>query len=239
MTSDPITKINPKHTKDFSDFINKKSEEGTYRVEIKIGDKIIPIDVFPRVFPPDYAPSSESVFEAFGDLKGRTVADIGTGTGIQAIVAAIAGADHVDASDINQQAVICTESNVLLNGLGDKISCFYSDLFSKLPARKYDLIIANLPFVNFEATDDLVDRSLYDNDFKVHKRFFMEAKDFLAPGGKIYLPHANLQSAGTPNPKHEFEIMEQMIYEFGYEVTGRTERTRDGFVWINYKFKLK
>lgn len=232
-------KLNPKHTKDFSSYIKRKSDEGKYRVEITIGSKTIRIDVFPTVFPPDYAPSSESVFEAFGDLKGKIVADIGTGTGIQAIVATLAGADHVDASDINPQAVICAENNIRLNGLEEKISCFNSDLFSKYPVCKYDLIIANLPFVNFNVAGNFVDRALYDNDFLVHKRFFGEAKNFLASDGQIYLPHANLQSAESSNPRHDFEIMEQMIYDFGYEIIDRTEKIRDGFAWINYKLKLK
>lgn len=239
MTLNLITKINPEHTKKFSSFLKNKSVEGIYRTKINFEDKTVLIDVFPTVFPPDHAPSSKSVFETFGDLKGFNVADIGCGTGIQSIIASLAGAVHVDCSDINPQAVECAEHNALLNGLQDKITVFLSNLFSNFPNKKYNLIIANLPFVNFDAGNDFIDLALYDNDFTLHKRFFVEAKAFLSNNGIIYLPHANLQSAHTPEPRHDFEIIEKMIDDYGYQVIERHERSEDGFVWINYKIKLK
>ncbi len=239
MTLDPITKINPEHTKKFSSFLKNKSIEGIYRTKINFEDKSVLIDVFPTVFPPDHAPSSKSVFETFGDLRGFNVADIGCGTGVQSIVASLAGAVHVDCSDINPQAVECAEHNVLLNGLQDKITVFSSNLFSNYPSKKYDLIIANLPFVNFPAGNDFIDQALYDNDFTLHKRFFTEAKIFLSREGIIHLPHANLQSAHTLEPRHDFEIIEKMINDYGYQVVERHERSEDGFVWINYRIKLK
>src|SRR3989338_7408601 len=115
--------INPEITKNFIDFIKEKSETGPYRVEVRVGDKVVPIDVFPTVFPPrsDYSVSSKSVFETFGNLKGLEVADIGSGSGIESIVAVIAGASHVDAADINQQAVDCSKHNVEMNGLQNSI----------------------------------------------------------------------------------------------------------------------
>ena len=60
-------KNNPELTRNFVDFIKEKSETGTYQVEVKVGDRTIPIDVFPTVFPPrsDYSVSSKSVFETF------------------------------------------------------------------------------------------------------------------------------------------------------------------------------
>jgi methylase of polypeptide subunit release factors len=238
MTSDSI-KINPEHTKHFSSFLKKKSTEGIYRTKINFEDNTILVDVFPTVFPPDHSPSSKSIFETFGDLKGSNVADVGCGTGIQSIIASLAGAVHVDSSDINPQAVECAGHNALLNGLQDKITVFLSNLFSNFPNKKYNLIIANLPFVNFDAGNDFIDQALYDNDFTLHKRFFVEAKTFLSNNGIIYLPHANLQSAHTLEPRHDFEIIEKMIDDYGYQVIERHERSEDGFVWINYKIKLK
>lgn len=123
--------INPEITKNFIAFIKDKSEKGTYRVKVNIGDKVVPIDVYPTVFPPksDYSVSSRSVFEAFGDLQGLDIADIGSGSGIESIIAIMAGAKHVDVADINIQAVECTKHNTEINGLQDRIKVFYSDLF--------------------------------------------------------------------------------------------------------------
>ena len=72
-------------------------------------------------------------------------ADIGSGSGIQSIVAILAGAIHVDATDISSVAVECTKHNIELNNLGNEVSIYQGDLLSALPKKKYDLIMANLP----------------------------------------------------------------------------------------------
>lgn len=233
--------INPELTRNFVNFIKEKSEAGPYRVEVKVGDKVVLIDVFPTVFPPrsDYSVSSKSVFETFGNLQGLEVADIGSGSGVESIVAAMAGANHVDAADINQQAVDCSKHNVEMNGLQKSIEVFYSDLFSNFPKKKYSLIIANLPIVNFDAGDSPINQALYDKGFEIHKKLFTEAKDFLTENGIITFTHANLQSAKTASPDYDFVILEKLINEYGYEVVEKAEREELNYKWINYKIKLK
>lgn len=233
--------VNPEITRNFVDFIKKQSEKGVYRIEVKIGDKIVPIDVYPTVFPPrsDYSVSSKSVFEAFGNLERLEVADIGAGSGIESIVAMMAGAKHVDAADINQQAVKCSKHNIELNGLQESIEVFYSDLFQNFPKKKYDLIIANLPIVNFDAGGNPINNALYDKGFEIHKRLFAQAKEFLADNGILTFTHANLQSAKTPNPDYDFVVLEKLIDECGYEVAERAEREDLSYKWINYKIKLR
>jgi methylase of polypeptide subunit release factors len=233
--------INPELTKRFIAFIRSKSEIGTYRVEVKVGNKVFKIDVFPNVFPPksDYSISSKSVFEAFGDLKNLEVADIGCGTGIESIVAIEAGAIHVDAVDINPTAVECSKHNIELNGLGGKVSVFRSDLFISLPRKKYDLIIANLPIVNFDAGNDPISVALYDKGFEAHRRLFVQAKEYLNPEGIITFTHANLQSGKTSNPDYDFELLDDLIEEYGYKVMEKKESEDMGYKWINYKIKLK
>ena len=233
--------INPELTRNFVDFIKQKSETGLYRVEVKVGDKVIPIDVFPTVFPPksDYSASSKFLFETFSNLQGLQVADIGSGSGIESIVAVMAGANHVDAADINQQAVDCSKHNVEINGLQNSIEVFYSDLFQNFPKKKYDLIVTNLPIVNFYAGDNSINNSLYDKDLAIHKRFFLEAKDFLTENGIITFTHANLQSAKMANPDYDFMVLEKLIDECGYEIAEKEEREDLSYKWINYKIKLR
>jgi 2-polyprenyl-3-methyl-5-hydroxy-6-metoxy-1,4-benzoquinol methylase len=59
------------------------------------------------------------------DLKGKSVADVGTGSGILALAAARAGAASVLAVDINPNAVLSAEENAQSNGFGDRVSAAY------------------------------------------------------------------------------------------------------------------
>lgn len=233
--------INPPITLDFIHFIERKAREGVYRIGMKIGERTVPVDIFPEVFPPesDQSVSSKSIFETFGDLSGLEIADIGSGSGIQSIVAVMAGARHVDAADISPQAVECSKHNVEMNGLQEKIEVFYSDLLKNFPKKKYDLIIANLPIVNFDAGDNPINNALYDKGLAIHKRLFVEAKEFLAQDGQITFTHANLQSAKTSDSLYDFKTLEKLIDECGYEIVEQAETIHLDYTWINYKVRVK
>ncbi len=72
--------------------------------------------------------------------------DIGTGSGILAIAAAKLGCRPVHAFDFDRQAVQIARVNARMNGVAGKIHFWRGDI-AKLPprpARKYDLICANL-----------------------------------------------------------------------------------------------
>lgn len=193
------------------------------------------------IFPPrsEYSASSKSIFETLGDLTGLEVADIGCGSGIESIVAILLGAKHVDAADISSRAIECAQHNVMLNGLQGKITVFESDLFSRFPNKTYDCIIANLPIVNFKTTKSLLNDALYDEDFVIHKRFFIEAKQHLSTNGRIAFVHANLQSAHTDNPNYDFEAMEKMYTDFGYVVTEKHTQKDLGYTWIHYTLQAQ
>jgi ribosomal protein L3 glutamine methyltransferase len=55
---------------------------------------------------------------------------------------------HVDAVDISADALQVARRNVDDYGLQDRITLIESDLYAKVPERKYDLIVTNPPYVN-------------------------------------------------------------------------------------------
>ena len=77
---------------------------------------------------------------------GESVADIGTGSGILAILAAKLGA-KVTATDIDRAAVAAAHRNGELNRVMLDVRC--GDLFADLGMR-FDVIIANLPQARIE-----------------------------------------------------------------------------------------
>jgi ribosomal protein L3 glutamine methyltransferase len=82
----------------------------------------------------------------------RTILDLCTGSGCLAILAAQAFPDAtVDATDISDAALDVARRNVADYGLQDRITLVHADLFKGLAKRRYDLIVANPPYVSSEA----------------------------------------------------------------------------------------
>ncbi len=77
------------------------------------------------------------------DFTGRHGLDMGSGTGVLAIIAAKEGAESVDAVDIDDWAFEnCTE-NVAQNGVADRVRPILGD-GSAIEGHHYDFILANI-----------------------------------------------------------------------------------------------
>lgn len=76
------------------------------------------------------------------DVPGARVLDVGTGTGVLAMVAALTGASHVVGTDVDGVALAAARENAALNGLADAIR--FQEPTAPLDA-DFDLIVANLP----------------------------------------------------------------------------------------------
>lgn len=76
-------------------------------------------------------------------LAGRRGLDLGTGTGVLAIVATLGGALSVDAVDIDEWAVSNALENISENKMTERISVLQGDI-SAVCSKKYDFIAANI-----------------------------------------------------------------------------------------------
>jgi methylase of polypeptide subunit release factors len=75
----------------------------------------------------------------------RTALDIGTGTGIQALLAA-RHAERVVATDVSERALRFARVNAALNGI-DNVEWRQGDLFEPVANERFGLIVSNPPFV--------------------------------------------------------------------------------------------
>ncbi|TLP77053.1 50S ribosomal protein L11 methyltransferase [Maribacter sp. ACAM166] len=76
------------------------------------------------------------------DVKDKTVLDMGSGTGVLAILSAMRGAATVDAIDIDNWCYLNAKENIERNKM-NFISVYEGDV-ALLKDKKYDLIIANI-----------------------------------------------------------------------------------------------
>ncbi len=78
--------------------------------------------------------------------------DLCTGSGCLAIIAAHAfPAARIDAVDVSPEALAVARRNVADYALGERIRLIECDLFTGLGGQRYDLIVANPPYVNAAA----------------------------------------------------------------------------------------
>jgi ribosomal protein L3 glutamine methyltransferase len=121
------------------------------------------------------------------------ILDLCTGSGCLAILAALAfpGA-AVDASDISADALDVAARNVGDYDLSDRIALLRSDLFASHRGRRYDLILANPPYVSAEsiaefppeyAAEPKIAHAGGADGLEVVRRIIAEAGNYLSSEG--------------------------------------------------------
>ena len=148
------------------------------------------LTIRPTVYDPRYgvAPLFFAKFIDRLDLSGKVVADLCTGSGIQALVALRAGATRVVAVDINPVAAATAAENARANGFGDRVVAVASNLFSAVaPRPHFDVILINPPFCAGKAWD-VADRAWRAGpNYADIAPLFEQARERLAPDGIVYL----------------------------------------------------
>lgn len=122
----------------------------------------------------------------------RRALDLGTGNGIQALLAA-SHCDEVVATDINPRAVELARANAERNGIANvDVRC--GDLFEPVRGEQFDLVVANPPFVVSPDTE----LQFRDGGPHLCARLFSGLADHLADGGLAIVMVNWPQPAGEP-----------------------------------------
>ncbi len=105
----------------------------------------------------------EAVKRAFARRPPRTVADLGTGTGVLALACAFLGAEKVLALDLNPLATATAMGNVRLNRLEEKVLVARgrADNFMDLP---FDLVVSNIHY-------DVMKQMLAAESYRLPKQY--------------------------------------------------------------------
>ncbi|ONK10123.1 methyltransferase domain-containing protein [Streptomyces sp. MP131-18] len=143
------------------------------------------------VFSPAHHNSSLAQLDLLEFPVGGSFLEIGSGTGLIAVNAGRAGCRTVWATDLNPAAVTNTALNAERFGVADAVTCVQSDLFASLTAApRFDVIYwhSNNVWVPQDLEIKHIHELAYvDPGYDAHRRYFAEARNHVAPGGRVLI----------------------------------------------------
>jgi len=154
-------------------------------------------DLLPDVFAPNHSPTTGfsltllDLAEPSGRRRSGALLEMGCGTGVIAVSAAIAGCAPVVAADINPAAVDNAHLNAVRHGMAKTVRAVQSDLFDNLsPAERFDLVFWHSNYVLAPADyryASIHESAYVDPGYAAHRRFLTEAPAWCTPTGSVLL----------------------------------------------------
>ncbi len=149
--------------------------------------------------------------ELIGDPEGvASVLDLCAGGGSLAILAArIFPNARIAAVDVSPDALEVAKRNLEDHGLGDRIALQRGDLFAPLKGKRFDLILANPPYVDAEtiaafppeyAAEPTIAHAGGTDGLDIVRRILTEAPEHLTAGGTLVCE----VGGGGARLEHEF-----------------------------------
>ena len=142
--------------------------------------------------------------------------DIGTGSGILAILLEQRGVCKILATDNNPRAVQCAHANVARLGFDLQIDVLQQDYF---PSGLANLIVCNPPWLPAKPTS-AIETALYDPNHTMLKHILAESGNFLAENGELWLimsdlaEHLGLRDSGS---------LRTWFAQFGWKIAAQWE----------------
>lgn len=158
------------------------------------------------------------------------VLDIGTGSGILAVLAAAQGA-VVTATDVDRESIECARYNALLKGVS--LDLRLGDLFEPIGEDSFDIIVCNppsLPSPPNEQYDEYTARSIdagWDGR-KYIDPLIKQSIKYLRNNGRLLMVHSNFADVGKTKEKLESLGFEVDVKEYDFPI-GETSGRR-----VNY-----
>lgn len=177
---------------------------------VTIGDRDLALVTMPGVFSGDGLDDGTALLlDNLPDLTGKRVLDLGCGSGVIGIAAALAGAASVTMTDIDLLSVATARENIARSGVSD-IVAVASDLYGAIHGQRFDVILCNPPF----HAGQRIDRDVAD-------AIVRGAPDVLDEGGRVLLV-ANRFLAYDRALRESFGDFDRIAETERYHVLGAT-----------------
>lgn len=133
---------------------------------------------------------------AWSNVKNaKRILDIGTGTGLVALMMAQRSSAEITALDIDKEAVIQANENVSISPWKERITVVGTDLCTYFPEVGFDVIVSNPPYFSYSLLSPVEQRTLarhnislsYCDLFKGVSRLLIEPGNFtvIIPAGVV------------------------------------------------------
>jgi len=143
LAADPDAAVDPAAGREFGAMVRRRlRREPVAYILGRKGFRRIELRVDPRVLIP--RPETELLVEVAVELAPATVLDVGTGSGAVALAIADETGARVTATDTSAPALDVARANAQALGIADRVEFFAGTL----QGGRYDLIVANLPYVS-------------------------------------------------------------------------------------------
>lgn len=118
----------------------------------------------------------------------QRILDIGTGSGLVALMMAQRSFATIDAIDIDSSACYQAEENFKHSPWSNRLHCIQRSIFEFNPNELYDLIVCNPPFFIHSTTTPNPSRTTARHcDIDFHQNLIIKAKNLLTDHGKLDL----------------------------------------------------
>lgn len=189
----------------------------------------------PNVYSPVIFPGANKQSDL--DIKeGETFLEMGSGTGVFSVMAALTGAKRVVAIDINPDAVKNTMINARLHNVDDRVKVLLGDMFAPLDkTEQFDTIFFNIPFCHRNDKDKkltMLAKSLFDPNHDLLYRYLKESRSHLKPNGRLLLGYSTTHG--------DISLMHKWAEEFGWKTKllhKEGDETKDFITVELYEFR--
>lgn len=156
--------------------------------------KVTPDVLIPR---PETETIIDAAVEVFGKESSLSALDVGAGSGAIAVAMAVTFPRwKIMAVDSSEKALLIAQENAKANGVTERISFAFSDLFSAARGMAFDVIVSNPPYVKEGARDVSPEAELFEphqalyagpDGLDVVRRIIAEAPEYMNDDGTLMM----------------------------------------------------
>jgi release factor glutamine methyltransferase len=152
-------------------------------------------EVHKGVCPPDRYDATEFAARAIPFERGWRFAEVGSGTGVISVVAALRGARSVVATDVNPAAIVNTQANAQRHAVQPRVRAYVGDILECVPThQRFNAIFWNFPWIGIRLNNrcpTVLERALFDPEYEALERFLRTVRNYLACQGRVFLGFGN------------------------------------------------